>query len=65
MELQARNLARELQIHFIIEVSMKAGDDEDARALLKQVDVEFIREKIEVAYPQLKRPKLSSLVRPR
>jgi hypothetical protein len=50
-------------IHFIIDASMKAGDDDDARALLKHVEVDFIRGKIEAGYPHLKRPKLSSLVR--
>lgn len=56
---------RSAAIHFLIDVSMKAADDDDARALLKQVEVDFIREKIETAYPQLKRPKLSGLVRGR
>jgi hypothetical protein len=56
---------RSAAIHFLIDASMKAADDDDARALLKHVEVEFIREKIETAYPQLKRPKLSPLVRPR
>jgi hypothetical protein len=56
---------RSAAIHFLIDASMKAADDDDARALLKHVEVDFIREKIEAAYPQLKRPKLSSLVRPR
>jgi hypothetical protein len=52
-------------IHFIIDASMKAGDEDDARTLLKQVDVDFIRDKIETAYAQLKRPKLSNLIRPK
>lgn len=56
---------RSAAIHFLIDASMKAADDDDARALLKQVEVDFIREKIEESYPQLKRPKLSSLFRPR
>jgi hypothetical protein len=53
---------RSAAIHFLIDASMKAADDDDARALLKQVEVDFIREKIETAYPELKRPKLSGLV---
>lgn len=56
---------RSAAIHFIINASMKAGDEDDSRALLKQVEVDFIQEKIEEAYPQLKRPRLSGLVRPR
>jgi hypothetical protein len=56
---------RSAAIHLLIDASMKAADEDDARALLKQVEVDFIREKIETAYPQLKRPKLSGLVRQR
>jgi hypothetical protein len=56
---------RSAAIHFIIEASMKAADEDDARALLNQVEVDFIREKIEAAYPKLKRQKLSSVVRQR
>jgi|HubBroStandDraft_4_1064222.scaffolds.fasta_scaffold72183_5 hypothetical protein len=52
-------------IHLIIDTCMKAADEDDARNLLKHVEVDFIREKIEAAYPQLKQPKLSTLVRPR
>lgn len=56
---------RSASIHLLIDASMKAGDADDARALLKHVEVDFIREKIEAAYPQLKRPKLSDVVRQR
>lgn len=56
---------RSAAIHFVIDASMKAADDDDARALLKHVEVDFIREKIETAYPQLTRPKLTGLVRRR
>lgn len=56
---------RSAAIHLLIDVSMKAGDDDDARALLRHVEVDFIREKIETAYPQLKHQKLSDVVRQR
>ncbi len=56
---------RSAAIHLLIDVSMKAGDDDDARALLRHVEVNFIREKIETAYPQLKHQKLSDVVRQR
>ena len=52
-------------INFIIDASMKAGDEDDARALLKQVKVDFIREKIVASYPRLNREPLDSVVRQR
>jgi hypothetical protein len=56
---------RSASIHFLVDVCMKAGDEDDARALFRQIEVNFIRDKIEEAYPQIKRPTLSGLVRPR
>jgi hypothetical protein len=50
-------------IHFIVDLCMKGGDVDDARALFKQVTVDMIREKIGESYPQLTRPSLSSVIK--
>ena len=57
------DLYRSTAVHFIIDISMRAGDVDDARALLKHVKVDFIRDKIVASYPQLARPKQSDVIR--
>ncbi len=52
-------------INFIIEASMKAGDEDDARVLLKEVAADVIREKIIERYPQLSPQPPLSVVRQR
>jgi hypothetical protein len=54
---------RSAAVRFIIDVSIRAGDFDDARALLKHVKVDFIRDKIVASYPQLTRPNLSDVIR--
>jgi hypothetical protein len=54
---------RSAAVHFLVEVCMKAGDVDNARALFAQCEVDFIREKIVEQYPELAHPALSSLVR--
>ncbi|MGO9683445.1 MAG: hypothetical protein ACLPTZ_12815 [Beijerinckiaceae bacterium] len=54
---------RSAAVRFIIDISMRAGDVDDARALLKHVKVDFIRDKIVASYPQLTHQKLSDAIR--
>jgi hypothetical protein len=70
MKLEALKLAntitddfyRSAAIHFLVELCMKAGDEDDARRLFEQVEVDVIKEKIVAAYPNIDKPKVSGLV---
>jgi hypothetical protein len=54
---------RSAAIHFLIDLSMRGGDVDDARALFKHVEVDMIRKKIIEAHPQLARPGLTGIVK--
>ena len=54
---------RSAAVRFIIDISMRAGDVDDARALLKHVKVDFMRDEIVASYPQLTHQKLSDAIR--
>jgi hypothetical protein len=45
-------------LHFLVDLCMKADDDEIARAFFKHIKTDFIKEKIVGTYPQIAHPSL-------
>jgi len=56
---------RAVAINFLIEVCMKAGDLDDARALFKYQEEKHFQEQIATKYPELIRPRISEIMRDR
>jgi hypothetical protein len=53
---------RSAALHLLVDLCMKADDVEIARAFFGHIEVDFIKEKVAAAYPQLARPSLSKII---
>src|SRR5215510_14275248 len=53
---------RAVVINYLVEVCMKAGDVDDARALFEHQEIRSLQEDIVAMYPELARPRISEIM---